>query len=546
MLINLFHQTRRLITNPYTPLLILLLINLIVCLLTVRDYGASWDDPKRYIYATNALKAYLGQGVNLDDDKGPFYVMVARVGTEIIVKLCKGWQIMEAWHLMHFLSFQVGVISLYIICLRFANPTTSLGTTALFSTQPLLWGHAFINSKDTPFMAFFICSVAVGLGMVDFFTRDSRWTEPIIHLEVEAPEGLLTQFWFKHARPLLMVFLTSFTNPRIWFVGALWGMTTSIRVLGPAAGILVAIYFLSKAGAKGIPVLLACFVIAGGVTYLTWPGLWASPLVKFKANLLESSGYPWEGTILFEGASYAPQDLPPRYLPELMGLQLGETALIMFIIGLVVAIVKFTKRCLDRNLIVLFSLWLILPLVEAMIMRPPLYDNFRHFLFIIPPIFLFAGIGLEALLRKLQKYFYAILVIAGLLLPNIYWDIKLHPYQYTYYNNLIGGVGGAFHRFETDYWATSYRQATLFINQTAPPGSTIIVWGPANIVPFYKRQDLKVVNYDKWGKNLETLYAYAILSTRENKDQNLFPHSRVVFQVGREGAIFTVVKQISP
>jgi hypothetical protein len=546
MLKNLSNQTKSQITNPYIPLLILLLINLIAGLLTVRDYGASWDDPKRYIYATNALKAYLGQGLTQDDDKGPFYVMVARAGTEVITHISKGWQIMEAWHLMHFLSFQLGVISFYIICLRFANRTAAFGATALFSTQPLIWGHAFINSKDIPFMAFFLGSVAVGLGMVDFFTRDKRGAELIIHRVGEIREGLVPRFWAQNAKPLLMIFRTSFTNPHVWLAGVLWGMTTSIRVLGPLTAILVGIYFLSKAGRKAIPVLLACFVIASGVTYLTWPGLWASPLVKFKESFLESSGYPWEGTVRFEGADFSPRELPRRYLPELIGLQLGETALTMFVIGLVVAIVKYAQHSLDRDLMVLFTLWLFLPLAEAMIMRPPLYDNFRHFLFIVPPIFLFAGIGLEALLHKLQSSFYAILVVTTLLLPNIYWDIKLHPYQYTYYNNLIGGVEGAFRRFETDYWATSYRQATLFINQTAPRGSTIIVWGPANIVPFYKRQDMTVVNYDKRGKNLENLPTYAILSTREDRDQILFPDSRVIYQVGREGAIFAVVKQINP
>jgi len=38
---------------------------------------------------------------------------------------------------------------------------------ALFATQPLLFGHAFINQKDTPFLAFFLISVVVGMHTVD-------------------------------------------------------------------------------------------------------------------------------------------------------------------------------------------------------------------------------------------------------------------------------------------------------------------------------------------------------------------------------------------
>ena len=42
-----------------------------------------------------------------------------------------------------------------------------LAQLLLFSTQPLFWGHAFINPKDIPFMAFFLASVSLGLYMVD-------------------------------------------------------------------------------------------------------------------------------------------------------------------------------------------------------------------------------------------------------------------------------------------------------------------------------------------------------------------------------------------
>jgi hypothetical protein len=49
-----------------------------------------------------------------------------------------------------------------------------MGAVLLFSTQPLIWGHAFINPKDIPFMAFFLGSIALGFQMVD-----GALTEPI-------------------------------------------------------------------------------------------------------------------------------------------------------------------------------------------------------------------------------------------------------------------------------------------------------------------------------------------------------------------------------
>jgi len=37
--------------------------------------------------------------------------------------------------------------------------------------------------------------------------------------------------------------------------------------------------------------------------------------------------------------------------------------------------------------------------------------------------------------------------------------VRLHPYQYTYFNRLIGGVAGAQSRYMLDYWGLSFKQA---------------------------------------------------------------------------------------
>src|SRR4030067_713800 len=73
----------------------------------------------------------------------------------------------------NFLSLLLGLSFFYIICLRLMNKWTAFSTTLLFGTQPLIWGHAFINPKDIPFMAFFLGSLATGLAMVDALTGHS-------------------------------------------------------------------------------------------------------------------------------------------------------------------------------------------------------------------------------------------------------------------------------------------------------------------------------------------------------------------------------------
>ena len=104
---------------------------------------------------------------------------------------------------------------------------------------------------------------------------------------------------------------------------------------------------------------------------------------------------------------------------------------------------------------------------------------------------------------------------------------------------------GAFRQYEMDYWATSYREATHYLNQVAPTNAKVIVWGPEHIVKNYARQDLRIEEYHKDYLDLPHPADYAILSTRHNKDQTLFPDASQVFSVGRQGALFVVVKQFN-
>ena len=52
------------------------------------------------------------------------------------------------------------------------------------------------------------------------------------------------------------------------------------------------------------------------------------------------------------------------------------------------------------------------------------------------------------------------MVAGGYLVFHILSMVQLHPYQYTYLNSLAGGMPAGATRYETDYWLTSYREAT--------------------------------------------------------------------------------------
>jgi hypothetical protein len=94
-----------------------------------------------------------------------------------------------------------------------------------------------------------------------------------------------------------------------------------------------------------------------------------------------------------------------------------------------------------------------------------MYNGIRHFLFVLPPLCVLGGLAGGWLLQRLASWSPlaalagAALILCGFALP-LHEMIELHPYQYAYFNNLVGGVRAANSRYMLDYWGLSFKQAT--------------------------------------------------------------------------------------
>src|SRR5215213_1813361 len=247
------------------PILLLLAINIFVGLFVFRAYGYSWDEPLFYDYGDALGYAYSPAewfsgdfdlnrsfGASGDDHKtrGPAYLLLAREPVHLLESL--GLDNASAWHLINFFFFQLGVYFLYRLASRWMKSSAALAAAALFSWQPLLWGHALINPKDPPFLVFFLASVCLGLEMVDELSGETR----------------------NNRRKISVVLLPA----------VILGITASIRVLGPLAGVLVLVYAILKLGKRFmafVPQFLLYAMLAILAMFATWPFLWQNPLTNF-------------------------------------------------------------------------------------------------------------------------------------------------------------------------------------------------------------------------------------------------------------------------
>ena len=127
--------------------------------------------------------------------------------------------------------------------------------------------------------------------------------------------------------------------------------------------------------------------------------------------------------------------------------------------------------------------------------------------------------------------------------------ISLHPYQHTHFNWVVNGLGGAYGKYETDYWVTSYREAMEWIAQQAARQPQRSFWvqvavtnGAGETVAPFTPSNAKIqLEAHTNDRQLPPPFDYYIATTRYGMDR-LYPDSPIVHTVGREGAVFTVVR----
>ncbi|MBT3316181.1 MAG: hypothetical protein HN390_16375 [Anaerolineae bacterium] len=639
--------------SEYLPLVILVALSLLIGLLTIHDYGESWDEYNFYNYAEESISAY--SGIFQSDYKLEFHDPTLRyygAGFLMLIvqiaKLFPNWIISDVGHLLTFLVFQIGIIILYLLARRWMKRWSALGVSLLIASQPVFWGHAFFNSRDIPFMVGFIATIYFGLRMSDSLAqmpiKESppkvdptpivradwgklpKWARIILPLgslvgiiALAALSMFLAGYWLEqglpntdassareldlYLRPLLskfwagiFFFLSSLllsaalylpfmpdfrkyiwqvelhpnyellksllSNKKLLIASLALGLTVGIRIMGFAAAGLVGVLHLirvlnknklssqgnsvteaiSKTVKESLPTLLAYGLLAFPIVYITWPYLWGEPMLRLAITFKVMMRFPWPGKVLYDGNLYDANMLPWHYLPKLYSYQLTEPLLILAFVGFFISIYQVLRKKKTFELFFLASLWFFIPAGAAISSLPYLYDNFRQTFFVLPPLFLFAGAALDFLEKKLTKPVIQGFISVLLILPGLLAGVKLHPYEYIYYNSFIGGAEGASRQYETDYWGTAFREVAIYTNENIEKDAKIIVWGPPTVFWRYGRSDFKV--YDFRQENLPKENFYAVISSRVNNDLVIYPDIAPEYILNKNGVILAVVKYI--
>ncbi|MEO5818704.1 MAG: hypothetical protein ABIT20_25775 [Gemmatimonadaceae bacterium] len=424
---------------------------LLLGLLVFRDFGMSWDEiPTRrfgIMYVDHlvpnlaALDSIRAEGGPAYERFGPFFEIVL-VRAERLLPALDLRPLFFGRHLATFLIFFAGVVIFHRFLRRRFGPGISLLASVCLVCSPQLFSHAFYNVKDISFLTMFVASM---------LTLDSLLSRP----------GWRTMI----AHALVTVILLG------------------TRVLGLFAMMLTgAAAFARRPTQRTVWTLFGYGVISLLLLPLAWPVLQIDFAGIISSAVMGTTSNPYLGANLFRGREISAAHLPWDYVPTWIVITTPVIITALFFVGAAAALVKVARHPKDyffkeqqRDVLVL--LWFFMPVVGCMVLRPTLYDGWRHLFFAYPAMVYLAAIGMETIAGYAETYAGAarrrtadaVLAVALLLCltPVVNFMVRNHPFEHLYFNRFAGkDMQTVKQRFELDYWGLSYRQTLEYIVRT--------------------------------------------------------------------------------
>src|SRR6202162_2327903 len=357
----------------------------LVASLTFRDYGLGWDDYTHAEYADLLLRMY-GSGFKDTGALSFANLYMSGGGFDMTAALLHKVIPLELFETRRLLGAVVGIIGLTVtwrLGRRVGGPLAGLATLLLLALCPTFYGHMFMNPKDAPF------AVAMVILMLGLCRLAEEYPQPSPRTVLIVGLGAGLSIGSRVLGGLALVYA---------LVGFVPLFLEQIRTHGAreaAHRLLHVVYVL-------VPGLILGYLVMG----LIWP--WSimqpgNPLqaVTYFSHFFEK---PWKE--MFDGALVSVPDMPWSYLPTLFALQLPEVLLGLLTAGVVGTFMSLSRSDVPgrrKTILLMLTLAAMLPLLIAMLKRPALYNGIRHFIFVIPPMTVLAGLAFARGMSGLQE-----------------------------------------------------------------------------------------------------------------------------------------------
>lgn len=410
---------------------IYLVVILLIGVFIYQDYGLSWDETTQRSIGYHAYRyAFENNNYYLQ-----FVDNVYGVGFELpLVLLEKGLRLTDYRdififrHLVNILFFSFACFIFFRLNIKlFKSIQVAIFPTLMLILMPRIFGHAFFNSKDIPFLSMYIfCFYA-------------------LYNYLQKPK-------FK----------------QLVIMSVLAGWLINFRVMGILFfGSVILVIVLQAIQQKKIKQLwhtVFFIVIAVSCLISAWPYLWIDPLGNFKNAFVVMSKYRWSGTYLLNGVVYHEGEHVGRYLFRWIGITVPVLYLIVGFLGTIFFLIKnilIPKKIFDEPFKLMGWIFLghvLAPIIAVIYFNSVLYDDWRQLYFIYVPFLFFAGYFFLIIFENKSGWFKFIAAgTAGYFIFILVQMVQLHPYQHVYFNELVSHKNNFLQEhYDQDYWGTSF------------------------------------------------------------------------------------------
>ena len=324
-------------------------------------------------------------------------------------------------YLKHFLCFLVFLTSCIcfssILIKRFSSFYVTFFGTLAYCFSPKIYGASFFDGKDLFFLSLFTITI-------------------YFYQKFEIKQKSLNLFLFI----LFAAFLTSTRPP---------GLMIAISFI-----FIYILMFISNLKEKNNLKIISYFIsIYLILLYAHWPYLW-----NFLEYNIDQMFFNANVTFFFDGEFYKQRSLPFSYIPKWIFISTPIFILFFFTIGLVLVLKRFFFRLInireESKVLYKYDFWrsskekmdffILLCFFQTIIIylsfNEELTASWRHFFFFHFILVYFFSFSIFLIFSKLRRKKLKIFITSLLFLLNIemiYKSYLYHPYQYSYFNNLM-------------------------------------------------------------------------------------------------------------
>jgi tetratricopeptide (TPR) repeat protein len=471
---------------------------LVLMLLLSKNAGITCDEVLHYDHSVAVYNYFSSHG----EDRTALNTPVTNLKyygqsyDNFVTILAIWFKIEDVYLFRHLMSSICGWLLIFITALFaiwLAGYEAGILVLLLYAVSPTLIGHSQNNLKDIPFALGYISSIFFTLKFLYSRKNSLRYVILLtasIAFSISIRAGGLLLICYMFFFTFLFYLYKYLSGEKIEF--------TELRTE------LLWIFSIT--------------VVSWLAAILLWPYALQAPV----RNVIESyhvmAHFPGTFRQIFEGKVEWSDQMPWYYLPKSILI----TVPLLVLCGLVLfAIIRRIKSISGESLKYVCVIFTVLfPVVFVVYERSNIYSSWRQFLFIYPGLVLIASIGYFRLFEYFRSKYLKwglVLIIAVLSIHPLRFMLNNPPFFYLYYNQLVGGLKGAYSDYETDYYYVGQTAASEWLIdhlKTRNDSAKIKVKATYSVKWLFRNHPEIETSYFRYEERSESDWDFAIVANR--------------------------------